>query len=68
MRSEALKRAQRAYSGKLRMFRFNLHKDDEAALIDFLEAQGNMQAYLKGLVLRDMRRQANEAKRQRSKG
>lgn len=54
MRSESLKRAQRAYKRKLRRFDLFLRIDSEADVIAFLKSKGNVSAYLKKLIREDM--------------
>ena len=54
MKSESLKRAQRAYRRKLRRFDLFLRIDSEADVIAFLKSKGNVSAYLKRLIREDM--------------
>ena len=54
MRSESLRRAQRAYKRKLRRFDLFLRIDTEADVIAFLKSKGGVSAYLKKLIREDM--------------
>lgn len=58
MRSEAQKRADKAHLVKLRRIPFNLNREDpsDKQLIDHLESQKNMTAYLKDLIKMDIER------------
>lgn len=54
MRSEATKRAQKAYVKSRRRFYFEASRKSEADLIRFVEGKGNIQAYVKELIRKDM--------------
>lgn len=62
MRSEALKRAQKAYREKVRCFRIYANKETERALVTHLEGQENIQAYIKSLIAKDLKRSARARK------
>ena len=56
--SEASKRAQKKYDethrGQFRMIHLKLNKEADKAIIDKLEASGNIQGYIKSLILADI--------------
>lgn len=57
--TEAQKRAQKKYDeankGKWRMIHLKLNKDTDADIIQRLEASGNIQGYIKNLILQDLK-------------
>lgn len=60
MTTEAQKRAQKKYDetnkGKWRMIHLKLNKDTDSEIIDQLEASGNIQGYIKDLILEDIKK------------
>lgn len=62
MRSNAQKKADKAYASKLRRVPLNFNRDDtdDKLLIDHLEAQDDVTAYIKRLIKMDVKK--NESK------
>lgn len=62
MRSEAQKKADKAYAGKLRRWelKFNLEDADDKLLNDKLEVQGDVTAYIKRLIEMDIKKNESE--------
>jgi len=58
MTSEAQKKAQKRYDeankGKWRMVHLKLNKETDKAIIEKLESAGNIQGYIKNLILNDI--------------
>ena len=56
MRSEAQKKADKAYAKKLRQIPLNFNRDDpeDNRLLEQLDKQENMTAYMKDLISRDI--------------
>lgn len=58
MISEAQKKAQKRYDeankGKWRMVHLKLNKETDKAIIEKLESAGNIQGYIKNLILNDI--------------
>lgn len=58
MTSEAQKKAQKRYDeankGKWRMVHLKLNKKTDKAIIEKLESAGNIQGYIKNLILNDI--------------
>lgn len=57
--NEAQKRAQKKYDethrGQFRMIHLKLNKETDKAIIDKLEESGNIQGYIKNLILQDLK-------------
>lgn len=53
---DSLRRAQAKYDRKRRTWDFSVNRDTDADLVEWLERQANVTAYLRDLVRKDMRR------------
>lgn len=62
MRSDALRRAQENYFRKLRSWDFCVNRETDADMVEWLEGQANVTAYLRDLVRKDMRRRKKSGK------
>ena len=60
MRSEALKRAQERRRKKLVRFYVEVRADKDPEVVEFLRDKGNVQGFLRELVLRRMEEEAGE--------